>query len=90
MNLRFHNAIAEAARNPIAVLVMQAISEPLVNRSPRADEMPGAAEAGVRQHWAIHRAMRNRNPDKARTAMRLHIQGAGRNGRMAHTDGAGA
>jgi GntR family transcriptional repressor for pyruvate dehydrogenase complex len=86
VNIRFHSAIAEATRNPIAILVMQAISEPLFKRSRRTDEMPGVAEAGVRQHWTIYRAIRNRNPEKARTAMRLHIQSAERGARVVHTE----
>jgi GntR family transcriptional regulator, transcriptional repressor for pyruvate dehydrogenase complex len=88
VNLRFHNAIVEATKNPIAILVMQAISEPLSKQSRRTNDLPGVAEAGVRQHWTIYRAIRNRNPEKARTAMRLHIQSSERNARVAPTDGA--
>jgi DNA-binding FadR family transcriptional regulator len=36
-------------------------------------------EAGLRQHWAIYRAIRDNNPEKARHAMRLHLQAAERN-----------
>jgi GntR family transcriptional repressor for pyruvate dehydrogenase complex len=77
-NVHFHKAIAEATRNPIAILVLEAISEPLARRSRRTNEMPGEAEAGLREHWSIYRAIRERNPDKARNAMRTHIQNAER------------
>jgi GntR family transcriptional regulator, transcriptional repressor for pyruvate dehydrogenase complex len=86
VNIRFHKAIAEATKNPIAILVMQAISEPLFKRSRRTNEVPGVAEAGVREHWSIYRAIRDRNQEKARSAMRLHIQSAERNARIVHTD----
>lgn len=77
-NVRFHKAIAEATRNPIAILVLEAISEPLAKRSRRTNEMPGEAESGLREHWSIYRAIRERNPEKARSAMRVHIQNAER------------
>lgn len=87
VNIRFHNAIVEATKNPIAILVMQAISEPLFKRGRRPKEMPSVAESGIRQHWTIYRAIRNRNPEKARNAMRAHIQSTERNARIASTDG---
>ena len=86
VNIHFHKAIAEATRNPIAILVLQAISEPLFERSRKTNEMPGVPEAGLREHWNIYRAIRERNPEKARTAMRLHIQSAERNARALQTD----
>jgi GntR family transcriptional repressor for pyruvate dehydrogenase complex len=79
VNIRFHKAVAAATRNPLAVMVLQAISEPLVEVSRRTNEMPGVPEAGLRQHWAIYRAIRENNPEKARHAMRLHLQAAERN-----------
>jgi GntR family transcriptional regulator, transcriptional repressor for pyruvate dehydrogenase complex len=81
-NIRFHKAVAAATRNPLAIMVLQAISEPLIEVSRRTNEMPGVPEAGLRQHWAIYRAIRERDADKARDAMRLHLEAAERN---AHT-----
>ena len=88
VNIRFHKAVAEATKNPIAILVIEAISEPLYKRSRLTNEVPGVAEAGVREHWSIYRAIRDRNAEKARSAMRLHIQSAERNARIVHTDSA--
>ena len=79
VNIRFHKAVAAATKNPLAIMVLQAISEPLVEVSRRTNEMPGVPEAGLRQHWAIYRAIRDKNPEKARHAMRLHLQAAERN-----------
>jgi len=81
-NIRFHKAVAAATRNPLAIMVLEAISEPLIEVSRRTNEMPGVPEAGLRQHWAIYRAIRENNPDKARQAMRTHLEAAERN---AHT-----
>ncbi len=78
-NIRFHKAVAEATRNPLAIMVLQAISEPLIEVSRRTNEMPGVPEAGLRQHWAIYRAIRENNPEKARQAMRAHLEAAERN-----------
>lgn len=78
-NIRFHKAVAAATRNPLAVMVLQAISEPLIEVSRRTNEMPGVPEAGLRQHWAIYRAIRENNPEKARRAMQMHLKAAERN-----------
>lgn len=86
INVRFHKAIAEATRNPIAILVLEAISEPLATRSRKTNEMPGVAEAGLREHWTIYRAIRERNPEKSRNAMRAHIQSAERAARATQAD----
>jgi GntR family transcriptional repressor for pyruvate dehydrogenase complex len=79
INIRFHKAVAAATRNPLAIMVLEAISEPLIEVSRRTNEMPGVPEAGLRQHWAIYRAIRENNPEKAREAMRLHLEAAERN-----------
>lgn len=79
VNVKFHKAVATATRNPLAIMVLEAISEPLVKVSRRTNEMPGVPEAGLRQHWAIYRAIREGNPEKAREAMRSHLEAAERN-----------
>jgi GntR family transcriptional repressor for pyruvate dehydrogenase complex len=81
-NLRFHKAVAAATRNPLAIMVLEAISAPLTEVSRRTNEMPGVPEAGLRQHWAIYRAIREKNPDKARRAMQVHLAAAERNAQI--------
>lgn len=78
-NIRFHKAVAAATRNPLAIMVLEAISAPLREVSRRTNEMPGVPEAGLRQHWTIYRAIRENNPEKARRAMLLHLKAAERN-----------
>ena len=88
VNIKFHKAVAEATRNPLASMVLQAISGPLVEVSRRTNEMPGVPEAGLRQHWAIYRAIRENNPDKAQRAMRAHLEAAERNAHNLRTSDA--
>jgi DNA-binding FadR family transcriptional regulator len=71
-------------------MVLQAISEPLIEVSRRTNEMPGVPEAGLRQHWAIYRAIRENNSEKARHAMRLHLQAAERNAHILEMAGEAA
>lgn len=78
-NIRFHKAVAAATRNPLAIMVLEAITAPLRQVSRRTNEMPGVPEAGLRQHWTIYRAIRENNPEKARRAMLLHLKAAERN-----------
>lgn len=78
-NIRFHKAVAAATRNPLAIMVLEAITQPLREVSRRTNEMPGVPEAGLRQHWTIYRAIRENNAEKARRAMLLHLKAAERN-----------
>jgi DNA-binding FadR family transcriptional regulator len=86
INIRFHTAIAEATKNPIAILVLQAISAPLLNRSRQTNILPGVTDAGLREHKSIYRALKAHDPDKARIAMRSHIESAERSALMLRGD----
>lgn len=81
-DIAFHKAIAEATKNPIAILVLKTISEALSERSRQMNDVPGVPEEGLKEHWKIYRAIREHNPEKARKAMRLHVQTAERNARI--------
>jgi GntR family transcriptional repressor for pyruvate dehydrogenase complex len=81
-DIAFHKAIAEATKNPIAILVLRTISEALSERSRQMNDVPGVPEEGLKEHWKIYRAIREHNPEKARKAMRLHVQTAERNARI--------
>ena len=85
-NVRFHKAVAAATRNPLAIMVLEAISAPLAEVSRRTNEMPGVPEAGLRQHWAIYRAIRENNPEKARRAMQAHLAAAERNAHILESE----
>ena len=88
-NFRFHKAVAAATRNPLAIMVLEAISAPLSEVSRRTNEMPGVPKAGLRQHWAIYRAIRENNPEKARRAMQVHLAAAERNARILENENRG-
>ena len=81
-DIAFHKAIAEATKNPIAILVLKTISEALSERSRQINDVPGVPEEGLKEHWKIYRAIREHNSEKARKAMRLHIQTVERNARI--------
>jgi len=75
-DIAFHKAIAEASRNPIAIAVLQMISEPLTEQRRRTNRVPHAAEDGLRDHRRIFRAIQQRDRDKARQAMIAHMRTA--------------
>lgn len=73
-DLAFHRAIAEAAGNE----TMAAILEGLSSRTFRARVWRGYAEEGAftrtrREHAAIHRALKARDPEAARAAAAAHV-----------------
>jgi len=82
-DIAFHMAIAEASKNPFAILVLKMISEPLAEQRRRTNEIPHAAEAGLRDHERIYRAIEELNPEKARFAMLAHMKTAERYWRIA-------
>ncbi len=81
-DLKFHKAIAEATKNPIAIMVMQTISDTFVERSRRINQVPGISEEGLSEHNKIYRAIKEGNPEKARHAMLHHIETQERNARI--------
>ncbi|MEO8660186.1 MAG: FCD domain-containing protein [Bryobacteraceae bacterium] len=75
-DMAFHKAIAAAAKNPIAMMVLDMISEPLLEQRKTTNRVPHAAEDGLRDHARIYRAIKARNADKAREGMRAHMNTA--------------
>ena len=82
-DIAFHKAIAEATKNPIAIMVFDSISGPLFEQRRRTNAIPNAAEDGLRDHLKIYNAIKEKNPEKARSAMRLHMETAERYFRIA-------
>lgn len=82
-DIAFHQAIAEASKNPIAIMVLKMISEPLQEQRRRTNEVLNAPEEGLREHWKIFRAIKSRDPARARAAMRAHMHTAERNWQIA-------
>jgi GntR family transcriptional repressor for pyruvate dehydrogenase complex len=75
-DMEFHQAVAAATRNPIAMMTLEMISQPLAEQRRQTNEVPGAAEAGLRDHLKIYRAIRSHDAGKARAAMRSHMKTA--------------
>ena len=74
-DLEFHRAVAEASGNPfmasISALVEMALTAAFTISSPVNE--PEALEQTVSVHGAIARAIRDRDPDTAREAMKVAI-----------------
>lgn len=81
-DVAFHRAIADATKNPLASLVLKTISDALMERSRQMNEVPGVLEEGLREHRRIYLAIKEHNPEKARNAMRLHMQTVERRTRL--------
>jgi GntR family transcriptional repressor for pyruvate dehydrogenase complex len=75
-DMAFHAAIARASKNPIAIMVFEMISEPLTDQRRKTNDVPNAAEDGLRDHLLIYAAIKERNPEKARNMMRAHMDTA--------------
>jgi GntR family transcriptional repressor for pyruvate dehydrogenase complex len=73
-DIAFHEALAKASKNPFAIMVLNMISEPLAVQRRAMNHVPNAAEDGLRDHGRIYRALKERNADKTRSAMRAHMK----------------
>jgi GntR family transcriptional repressor for pyruvate dehydrogenase complex len=82
-DIAFHEAIADASKNPIAIMVLKMISEPLQEQRRRTNEVLNAPEEGLREHWKVFKAIKSRDPARARAAMRAHMDTAERNWQIA-------
>jgi GntR family transcriptional repressor for pyruvate dehydrogenase complex len=74
----FHTAVATASKNPIAEMVWRSIVPPLTEQLRVTNAVPNASAEGLRDHLRIFSAITERNPEKARSAMRAHLDGAER------------
>lgn len=82
-DMSFHTALAAASGNKMALIVWQMLSERLAQVLERTINVPNVCEETLRDHESIFRAVKNRNPRKARKAMRAHLENAERNWRIA-------
>ena len=78
-DIAFHEAVAEASKNPIAITILKMISEPLQEQRRRMNAVLNAPEQGLRDHWKIFKAIKSRDPARARAVMRAHMDTAERN-----------
>lgn len=72
-DVRYHLAIAEATRNRISLHLMHAIRDLLHRALASIYHIPRSAERSLEQHETILDAIRARDADRAREAMREHL-----------------
>jgi GntR family transcriptional regulator, transcriptional repressor for pyruvate dehydrogenase complex len=73
-DLDFHLALAEAAANPLILSLTDSIVGLLREQRIRIFNVPQGPERGQFHHKRILEAIEQRDPDKAREAMRAHLQ----------------
>jgi GntR family transcriptional repressor for pyruvate dehydrogenase complex len=73
-DLDFHLALAEAANNPLILSLIDSIVGLLREQRTRIFYVEGGPQRGQHHHKAILQAIERREPDKARDAMRAHLQ----------------
>ncbi|NYF79804.1 FadR/GntR family transcriptional regulator [Granulicella arctica] len=77
-DVRFHRTIARAAGNPILAALMETITANLYETRVETVHNARDLKESAEMHREIYRAVRSRNPIKARQAMEQHLQ-------LAHT-----
>jgi GntR family transcriptional repressor for pyruvate dehydrogenase complex len=81
-DMSFHAALAAASRNTMAMMVWQMLSERLAQVLERTMNVPNVCEETLQDHESIFRAVKSRNPRRAREAMRAHLENAERHWRV--------
>ena len=73
-DLDFHLALAEAAGNPLILSLIDSIGGQLREQRMRIFYVEGGPERGQFHHKRILEAVEQRDPERAREAMRAHLQ----------------
>lgn len=81
-DVAFHKAIANATKNPIAVMVLETISGPLDEQMRTLNKYPIPLKGALDDHIEIYRAIEQKDARKARAAMRKHLETVERNIRI--------
>jgi GntR family transcriptional repressor for pyruvate dehydrogenase complex len=74
LDVEFHLAIARCAKNQMLYELLSPIRGVLKEWISKSQELPGIQQNAHRQHAVILSAVRKREPEKARHAMRTHLQ----------------
>jgi GntR family transcriptional regulator, transcriptional repressor for pyruvate dehydrogenase complex len=72
-DLDFHLSLAEAAANPLILSLIDSIVGLLREQRMRIFKVKGGPERGQHHHKRILEAIEQRDPEKARAAMRAHL-----------------
>jgi DNA-binding FadR family transcriptional regulator len=74
-NVTFHRIVSAATANPVIIAVSAALSDLFFEGTTRVIYSPTALAATIRAHTRIASAIKNGDPDAARTAMARHVSG---------------
>jgi GntR family transcriptional repressor for pyruvate dehydrogenase complex len=74
LDVEFHLQIAQCAKNQMLFELLTPIRGVLKEWISKSQELPGIKENAHQQHLKILAAVRHREPEKARHAMRSHLQ----------------
>jgi DNA-binding FadR family transcriptional regulator len=77
-DIRFHSAIVQACDNDVLEQIGAIVNTTLLVAFNAAIRVPGLARASLPRHQAILDAIRRRQPNRARSAMRRLVQNTGR------------
>jgi GntR family transcriptional repressor for pyruvate dehydrogenase complex len=72
-DIRFHRAIAEASGNPTLATLVEMVSAVMYERRRETIERAHDFSESLELHQQVYRAIRARQPEEARAAMREHI-----------------
>ena len=74
LDVSFHQAIADAARNRVLADLVRGLGEALQGSREATLAIPGRARRSLQEHRAVLAALRRRDPEGARRAMARHVQ----------------
>jgi GntR family transcriptional repressor for pyruvate dehydrogenase complex len=77
-DIRFHQAVAAASANPILASVVEMIAHIFYELRHVPIGAAGDLKVAAEEHRAIYQAIRARDPERARHAMREHLRRAAR------------
>ncbi len=72
-DIRFHRAVAEASGNPTLATLVEMVSAVMYERRRETIDRAHDFSESLEFHQQVYRAIRARQPDEARAAMREHI-----------------
>jgi GntR family transcriptional repressor for pyruvate dehydrogenase complex len=76
LDVAFHNALADAARNPLFRILLDSLGDVLYQVRYTAFELPGTVGRALACHRAVFEAVSKADPDAARRAMIEHLREA--------------
>lgn len=74
LDVEFHLAIAKCSKNQVLHELLVPIRSVLQDFITKSQELPGIKHSAHEHHAKILKALRQRNAEKARRAMRVHLQ----------------